>query len=137
MVRPTIITLSPHKKNILYTQRPKPEMEEFVSRLVGCLKSFRMIIFCRRYKECAQMYSMFEHALQTEFTDPPNAPNIVKFRLVDMYTKCTEASIKEDIVTEFSKPDGRLRIVIGTIAFGMGLYRLPGCEANPTLGYFS
>ena len=38
-----------------------------------------------------------------------------------MYTKCTEANIKEDIVAAFSKPDGTLRIVIGTIAFGMGL----------------
>lgn len=27
----------------------------------------------------------------------------------------------EDIITEFSKPDGTLRIIIGTIAFGMGL----------------
>ena len=44
-----------------------------------------------------------------------------EYRLVDMYTKCTETSTKEEIVTEFSKKDGRLRIVIGTIAFGMGL----------------
>ena len=40
---------------------------------------------------------------------------------MDMYTKCMEASIKEDIVSEFSKEDGSLRIIIGTIAFGMGL----------------
>ena len=126
MVRPTMISLSPHKKNIVYTVCPKPELGEFVSSLVDCIKCFRTsmprtIIFCRRYRECAEMYSIFEHSLHTEFTDPPNAPNVVKFRMVDMYTKCTEASIKKDIITEFSKPDGRLRIVIGTIAFGMGL----------------
>ena len=38
-----------------------------------------------------------------------------------MYTKCTEGNIKEDIVSEFAKPNGKLRIVVGTIAFGMGL----------------
>ena len=62
----------------------------------------RTIIFCRRYRECAQIYliCIIEQSLQTA---------------------CTEASIKEDIVAEFSKADSRLRIVIGTIAFGMGL----------------
>ena len=35
---------------------------------------------------------------------------------MDMYT---EVSIKENIVRKFSKEDGTLRIIIGTIAFGM------------------
>lgn len=126
MVRPTTICASPHKKNVLYTVHRKPTLEEFVGGLVDFLKRLRTsmprtIIFCKRYRECAHIYSIFEQSLRTEFTDPPNAPNLVKYRLVDMYTKCTEASIKEDIVTEFSKPNGRLRIVIATIAFGMGL----------------
>ena len=88
----------------------------------------RTIIFCRRYSECATIYSFFD--LREEFTDPPNAPNLVKYRLVDMYSKCTEASVKEEIVTQFPKPDGKLRIVIATIAFGMGL----DCAANIPLG---
>ena len=89
MVRATTISLSPHKKNIVYAVYPK---------------------------------SM----LGTEFSDPPGAPSLVKYRLLDMYTKCTGASVKEDIVTEFSKPSGRLRFVIATIAFGMGA-GLPRC----------
>ena len=126
MVSPIIISVSPHKKNILYYVRPKPELDEFVGRLVACLKELRActprtIIFCRRYSECSIIYNIFEHSLKGEFTDPPNAPNLVKYRLVDMYTKCTEADIKEEIITEFSKPDGKLRIVIATVAFGMGL----------------
>ena len=64
---------------------------------------------------------MLEHTVGSEFTHPPNAPNLVKYRLVDMYTICTEASIKENIVTEFLKVDGTLRVIIATIAFGMGL----------------
>ena len=38
-----------------------------------------------------------------------------------MYTKCTETKIKEDIISAFSKPEGTLHIIIGTIAFGMGI----------------
>lgn len=67
------------------------------------------------------IYHICEQLLGDEFTHPPSALNVVRYRLVDMYTKCTEADIKEDIITEFAKPDGSLRVIIGTIAFGMGL----------------
>ena len=67
------------------------------------------------------MYTLFQSILGANFTEPSGAPDLVKYRLVDMYTRCTEPSIKEEIVTEFAKEDGRLRIVLGTIAFGMGL----------------
>ena len=121
-----MIYVSPHKKNIFYTVRPKPALEDLVSSLARTLQNLRTamprtIIFCRRYVECAQIYSLFQQCLKAEFTDPPNAQNLVKYRLVDMYTKCTEPSIKEDIVTAFSNPDGKLRIIVATIAFGMGL----------------
>ena len=80
----------------------------------------RTIIFCRRYVECAQIYGLFQQYLNESFTDPPGAPNLVKYRLVDMYTKCTEPVIKEEIVSCFSNPNGKLCIVVAKIAFGMG-----------------
>ena len=80
----------------------------------------RTIIFSRRYVECAQIYGLFQQYLNENFTDPPGAPNLVKYRLVDMYTKCTEPVIKEEIVSCFSNPNGKLCIVVAKIAFGMG-----------------
>ena len=120
------ILRTPHKKNIFYSVRPKTNIEEFVTELGSILQDLRTsmprtIIFCRRYSECAHMYTLFQSILGANFTEPSGAPDLVKYRLVDMYTKCTEPSIKEEIVTEFAKEDGRLRIVLGTIAFGMGL----------------
>ena len=41
--------------------------------------------------------------------------------MVDMYTRCTQVAVKDHIVSEFVKEDGKLRIVIATIAFGMGI----------------
>lgn len=38
-----------------------------------------------------------------------------------MYTRCTECSVKEAILKSFCNVDGNLRVVIGTIAFGMGI----------------
>ena len=126
MTDPCLIYVSPHKKCIFYTVRPKPALEDVIGVLASILQNLRTamprtIIFCRRYTECAQIYSLFYQYLRESFTDPPNAPNIVKYRLVDMYTKCTEPSVKEDIISCFSRQDGKLRIVIATIAFGMGL----------------
>ena len=88
MTNPVVVNMFPHKKNVIFTVHSKPELGELVCSIVDILKSFRVnmprtIIFCRRYMECAQ--------LGKDFTEPPNAPNIVKYRLVDMYTKCTEA----------------------------------------------
>ena len=38
--------------------------------------------------------------------------------MVDMYTRCTQTAVKDHIVSEYFKPDGRLHVVIATIAFG-------------------
>ena len=126
MTNPVVVNLSPHKKNIVFTVHPKPTLDDFVSSITNVLKRLRVnmprtIIFCRRYMECAQMYTAFEELLGDNFTEPPGAPSMVKYRLVDMYTKCTEVTIKESIINEFSKPDGTVRVIIATIAFGMGL----------------
>ena len=41
--------------------------------------------------------------------------------LIDCYTGATEDGIKEHIVHSFTTPNSPLRIVIATVAFGMGL----------------
>lgn len=38
-----------------------------------------------------------------------------------MYTKCREPVIKEEIISCFSDQNGKLRIAVATIVFGMGL----------------
>ena len=43
------------------------------------------------------------------------------FRLIDMYTKWQEVDVKESIIKFFSDPNGKLRVIVATIAFGMGL----------------
>ena len=54
-----------------------------------------------------------------EFTEPAGAPDLSRFRLVEMFTSATDGSVKEQIksFTESSP----LRIVCATIAFGMGI----------------
>ena len=123
---PTVIVASPHKKNIFYAVRPKTLMDDFVQTVSHALSELRtampkMIIFCKRYDECARMYSLFKYYLKAAFTEPPGNHDLAKNRLVDMFCKCTETDVKETIVRSFCNPDGVLRIVVATIAFGMGL----------------
>lgn len=63
------------------------------------------------------------------FKNPPShffvsvtagSPDYVKYRVVDMFTHCTHASVKKKIVEQFSI-ESPLRVVIATIAFGMGM----------------
>ena len=56
----------------------------------------------------------------SNFTSPPGALNLAKYRL-DMFSKCTQSALKESIVSSFVNPKSRLRVVVATVAFGMGL----------------
>ena len=55
------------------------------------------------------------------FTEPPGvSKNIVECRLVDMFFKGTAIDVKEKIIANFTTASP-LRIVISTVAFGMGI----------------
>ena len=126
MLHPRIVYVTPQKKNIMYSVKKKEGMEDLVQsiaiQLVELGKNLpRVIIFCKQYDQCSAMYSMFKYYLGPHFTISPSAPDLSKYRVVDMYTRCTEASVKQTILNSFCAINGNLRIVIGTIAFGMGL----------------
>ena len=56
-------------------------------------------------------------------TDPPGAlyDGIVHFRLVDVFTAESSPQIREALLKEFFMSDSRLRMLIATTAFGMGV----------------
>ena len=55
--------------------------------------------------------------LGPQFTEPPGAPDLSQ---VDMYTHCTHQSVKDTILARFTSASN-LRVVVATIAFGMGI----------------
>ena len=56
-----------------------------------------------------------------EATEPIGYPDLPCFRLFDMYTKCNHKDVKKEILQLFTSPLGSLKIVIATIAFGLGV----------------
>lgn len=126
MKKPVVVYLPPAKPNIVYVVADKPDIEDIVLPIVEELRvkgveASKKVIYCRSYGQVAQFYSLFYQLLGRNFTSPPGAVNLAKYRLVDMFSKCTEVRLKESIVSAFVNPRSRLRVVIATVAFGMGL----------------
>ena len=81
----------------------------------------RIIVFYRTYNEVIGIHRFFECALGKYFTEPKGSQaNYVKYRVVDMYTHCTDSSVKKKILEQFTSLSS-LCVVIATVAFGMGI----------------
>ena len=80
----------------------------------------RMIIYCRSFGDCADVYLYLKRILGTKFTSPDGAPDLPMFRLVDMFVSLTETEVKDSIVVNFTT-DSPLRVIVATVAFGMGI----------------
>ncbi len=122
MVRPLIITESPNRPNIKYMVRIPTNLEETLAPLEEEVKRRRMnmdkvIVFCCTYDDCAHI-CMFLRSRLVKGVQPIGVPDLARFRL---FTACTHRDVKDNIFHVFSKPDGTLRVVVATVAFGMGL----------------
>ena len=129
MVSPVVVSVSPNKPNIKYVVKSNanssleetfaPLVEEFRQKRKGM---DRTIIFCRTYDQCSRIYMFLAHRLGREMTDPVGVcRDLPQFRMLDMFTACTHPMIKNSILRSLPNPDSVLRIIVATIAFGMGL----------------
>ena len=90
LVKPVVISESPHKPNIKYTVivGPPPLEETFaplVEEVKRCRESTdRTIIFCRTYDSMTHIYLYFKHRVGKEMFSPMCAPDLARFRIVDM-----------------------------------------------------
>ena len=66
------------------------------------------------------MYLFFRAELGDSITEPLHAPNLARFRLVDVFTSVTDQHQKDGIINAFTR-ESQLRVVIVTVAFGMGI----------------
>lgn len=127
MHQPVLVGLPPHRVNIFYCVRECPRLEDFSTQLATQIRRERTshpktVIFCRRYLDCSNLYIALRHKLGIDFTDPPGFPTWQhQYRLIDMYTRAATVEMKEKILSSFTTPNERLRIVIATTAFGMGI----------------
>ncbi|XP_065909910.1 uncharacterized protein [Dysidea avara] len=118
-----VISISPDKPNIVYMVKEFVTVSQTFSPLVEVvakngLSVPKTIVYCYRMEDCATLYLYFRESLKKKFVFPVGASDLPRFRMVDMYTSCTDPVIKDTIITQFTKLQNP-RILIATIAFGM------------------
>ena len=81
----------------------------------------KTVLFVRRYQDCSDIYAYLRYKLGGSITDPPGYPHIAEYRRVEIYRCILPTEKKEQILTTFSRTDSKLRLVIATTAFGLGV----------------
>ena len=124
-MRNELVVSKPPVKSNMYAVVPFSTLEQTFSSVAERLQKERakchcLIVYCRTFGDCANLYLYFKSYLGRGFTEPPGAPDFPRFRLVDMFMSCTEEIVKESIVRLVTS-DSCLRVVIATVAFGMGI----------------
>ena len=122
---PYILAKSPCKKNMMYSISKLEAIPTTFKPVVERLKAERakmprMIIYGKSFGVCADLYLFFKAELGDCITDPVYAPNLSRFRLVDVFTSVTDQHQKDGIINAFTR-DSQLKIVIATVAFGIGI----------------
>ena len=118
----SVLSHNPNKLNIYYEVAPKTDLESVLSPIVSQVslkkrKTDRHILFCRTYGDTTVLYKAL--MLQLAEKDVLLHDDIV--RICEKFTGCTSPAMKKNILESFTQPDGLVRIVVATIAFGMGL----------------
>lgn len=123
MVRPFIVSQSPNRCNIKYTLHTATNLEETFAPMVEEIRRKRVTMekVCRTYDACSRISLFLKSRLGGESVDPINAPDLACFRLVDLFTACTHKTVEDTILHSFSDPNSIMRVVVATVAFGMGL----------------
>lgn len=115
----------PVKGNITYYVGDKPKgginaaFQPISKALIEDKNMGRTLIFCRSYNDVIKVHQHFRAALGYRYLEPPGSPDYVKYRVVDMFTHCTHSTVKKKI--EQFTTESPLRVIIATIAFGMGM----------------
>lgn len=120
-----VVSICPSKPNVMYSVAKFTCLEDIFGRTCTLLREQplhgRVIVFCRTIVECSDLYLYFREALGTSFLYPPDAPDKCEYRLVEVFHSLLEPSHKQRIVTTFTNPTSPLRVIIATVAFGMGI----------------
>ena len=123
---PAVIGLSPSRDNIKYHVEPLLSIQHLSEMLAEGICANRIafpktLLFCLTIAECSLIYKTLRNLLSEEFTDPPGYPDLHKHRLVDMYTRASSIEMKKKISESFMIEGGKLRLLVATSAFSMGV----------------
>lgn len=123
---PVTVAVSPNRANIKLLVQPSKSLKEFAKAIVQELKEKKAVypktvIFARCYQDCTSLYLTVACGLKKDITFPQGYPNLLKYRLVSMYTRASTDEMKKKIMALFSQETCTLRVIIATTSFSMGI----------------
>ena len=127
MYKPLIVQVSPDRSNLCYSVEKYTDIVEILNVLVRDLQKERVtfprtILFCQKQVDCGWLYQFFLRSMGENMTETIGSPiSQLNSRLVDVFTKSTEEKVKTHVLNELSKRESKLRLLICTAAFGMGI----------------
>ena len=116
----------PNKVNIQYAVLEKPnEIMTIIKPIVAevCKKgenSDRCIIFCRTYNDSSMIFELLTLELANAGVLTTSVSGH-KVRICEKFTACSSPNTKKRIIESFTDVNGAVRIVVATVAFGLGL----------------
>ena len=122
-----VIEEIPNKPNIKYTVQKMPKdactlLSPILSDIQeNGLNAQKSIIFCRTYADFNEISTAVVSTLHESGMSHLLMPEGEVQPICQMFSACTEEKVKNNIITAFTDPQSTLRVVIATIAFGMGL----------------
>lgn len=118
---------NPNKTNIKYTVAEKPsEINSVVQPIVEHIRkrgreANRCIIFCRSYNDSSAFFEHLTLELARVGALLVGTVSGQKVRICEKFTACSSPRTKCKIVDSFTDPNGMVRVVVATVAFGMGI----------------
>lgn len=122
-----VVYENPGKMNIAYSvhyMEKDKSVEDYFQWLAEEIKELknkatRTIIYCQTIKQCGLIYSTIRGMLGNElYADSTKSPQNV---VLEMLHSCSPEKNKEAVLNAFQKEDSCVRVLVATIAFGMGV----------------
>ena len=123
---PAIIGLPPDRTNIKYSVKDCPSMKDLCQQLSGELllkraEAPKTVLFCHSLQHCANIYASIKRLLSKNITEPPETPPHLSNCLVSVFISVSTTHMRELLLQEFCRPGTKLRLLIATTAFGLGV----------------
>ncbi|XP_060558433.1 uncharacterized protein LOC132718729 [Ruditapes philippinarum] len=112
------VAMVPNRPNIFMAiEKGSADMEEEIKWFKDYLESTpnwkKTVIFCRSYNA---VYAVWSYLVDTLSITPED-----NNRTAEMFHSACDDLTKDRILTEFKKDDSKIRIIVSTVAFGMGI----------------
>ena len=118
------ITISPIKENLIFKTvflggNPLEIFDQYAELLLEGKIEKRIMIITQTKIQASNIFSKFESYLEEKIFK--NGDYNVRERLVEMFIRITPDEVKQHIIKDMTDPNGNIKILVCTNAFGMGI----------------